>query len=42
MAFRQVGVEEVRGGVVDHADLFHDAARAQVGGDSEGNEAGEV
>jgi hypothetical protein len=42
MAFGHVGVEEVGRGVVDHADLLHDAARAQVGGDSEGNEAGEV
>jgi len=41
MPLGQVGVKEVGGGV-NHADLFHDATRAQVGGDRERDEAGKV
>ena len=42
VAFRQVRVVEVRVRIMNHAELFHDAAGALVPGDGEGNETGEL
>ena len=38
MAFGDAGMVEVFGGVGGHAELFHDAAGADVGRDGEGND----
>lgn len=42
VTWRQVGVVEVVGGVIGHAELFHHAAGAQVFGNGEGDEAVEL
>jgi len=42
VAFREIGVVEVFGGVVGHPEFFHDAAGALVLGDGEGDEAGKI
>lgn len=41
MRRREERVVEVVGGIVSHAEFFHDAAGAEIGGDSEGDERGE-
>ena len=40
MALGKIGVIEVVGSVVRHADVFHHAPRAQVAGHGEGHERG--
>ena len=42
VAFREIRVVEVFGGVVRHAELFHDAAGAEICRDGEGDEAREL
>jgi len=42
VTFREIGVVEVFGGVVGHAEFFHDAAGAEICRDGEGDEVGEI